>query len=167
MTEGITDRQLIIDQLARYAYTFDSHDADGWAAVFTDDGVFEVTQYGSDARMFQIQGSEQLRAFASSAPHLLHHITNVVFDELLPDSARTRAMVLGTWASPADGNPAIYTHGTYEQQWSKVQGQWRLAHQLFVSSGYDRVALQALAAAPMASEASGVNSNRSNLVAAT
>jgi hypothetical protein len=141
--EAIADQQAIANQLARYAYTFDAHDAVGWAGLFTDDGVFEVRPGTSDNPMFRIQGTEQLQAFASTAPQLLHHFSNLAFDELLPDSARTRAMVIGTWLSPTDGNPAIYTHGTYQQRWAKVEGTWRLAHQLFISAGYHSAALQA------------------------
>jgi hypothetical protein len=142
MTDTLADRQAIADQLARYAYTFDAHDADGWAALFTDDGVFEVRLGAGNPPVFRAQGAEQLRAFAGGAPQLLHHFSNLVFDELGAESARTRAMVIGAWVSPEDGNPAIYTHGTYEQHWSKVDGTWRLAHQLFVSSGYHRAAFQ-------------------------
>jgi hypothetical protein len=43
---------------------------------------------------------------------------------------------LGTWSSPEDGSPAIFTHGTYEQRWAKVEGTWRIAHLLFRSHGY-------------------------------
>jgi hypothetical protein len=142
MTDALADRQAIANQLAQYAFTFDAHDVEGWVGVFTDDGVFEVRLGPSDQPIFRVQGAEQLRAFASSAPQVLHHISSLVFDELLADSARTRAMVIGTWVTPEDGNPAIYTHGTYEQRWSKVDGTWRLAHQLFVSYGYHRAALQ-------------------------
>jgi hypothetical protein len=142
MTDMLADRQSIGDQLAQYAHTFDSHDAEGWVGVFTDDGVFEVRLDASDQPILRLQGAEHLRAFASRAPRVLHHISSLVFDELLADSARTRAAVLGTWVSPADGNPALYTHGIYEQRWSKVDGTWRLAHQLFVSAGYHDAALQ-------------------------
>jgi hypothetical protein len=92
--------------------------------------------------MFRIQGQDQLRAFVSNAPQLLHHITSLAFDELLDDSARTRAVVFGTWTSPEDGSPALYTHGTYDQSWSKVAGKWRLARQVFISYGYHKAAFQ-------------------------
>jgi len=142
---GSDDRQAIAEQLARYALTFDAHDVEGWVGLFTEDGVFEV-QLGQSAQpVFRAQGSEQLRAFAANAPQLIHHITGLVFDELLTNSARTRAVVLGTWASPEDGSPAIYTHGTYEQRWFKIAGTWRLAHQLFISHGYHGAAFQAAA----------------------
>jgi hypothetical protein len=142
MTDGLSDREAIAEQLAQYPHTFDSRDADGWARLFTEDAIFEVRSPGAETPMFRIQGFEQLRAFASNAPQLLHHITGLVFDELLTDSARTRAVVMGTWTSPVDGNPALYTHGTYEQSWLKVNGTWLLARQVFISYGYDKAAFQ-------------------------
>lgn len=133
-------RQAISEQLGRYSLTFDSHDVEGWVGLFTEDGVFEVRLGPSVQPIFRAQGAEQLRAFAASAPQLIHHMTGLVFDELLASSARTRAVVLGTWHSPEDGSPSIYTHGTYEQRWSKVADTWRIAHQLFISHGYHSAA---------------------------
>jgi hypothetical protein len=137
--DALSDREAISKQLTRYAYTFDSHDFEGWVGLFTDDGIFEVRLGTSDKPIFRAQGAQQLRVFATNAPHLLHHFNNLAFDELLPDSARVRVMVIGTWVAP-DGNPAIHTHGTYEMRWSKVEGTWRIAHQLFVSAGYHSAA---------------------------
>lgn len=141
--DHLEHRQAIAEQLGRYSLTFDSHDPHGWAALFTDDGVFEVKVDGRSEPVFRAQGAEQLRAFAANAPRLIHHITGLVFDEISPNSARTRATVMGTWASPEDGSPAIYTHGTYEQRWSRVAGTWRLACQLFTSRGYHSAAFRA------------------------
>jgi len=140
--DNLDHRQAIAEQLGLYSLTFDSHDSHGWAALFTDDGIFEVRVEGSSEPVFRAQGIEQLRAFVANAPRLFHHITGLVFDEISPNSARTRATVLGTWASPEDGSPAIYTHGTYEQRWSRVADSWRLAYQLFISRGYHSAAFQ-------------------------
>jgi 3-phenylpropionate/cinnamic acid dioxygenase small subunit len=136
MTDVLTDREAIADQVARYAHCFDSHDIEGWVALFTEDGVFEVSLIESGERYVRLEGAEQLRAFATGSPPVLHHISSLVFDEFDQDSARTRAAVLGTWSSPEDGSPAIFTHGTYEQRWAKVEGAWRIAHLLFRSHGY-------------------------------
>ena len=138
--DNVAHRLAIAEQLGRYCLGFDAQDADAWAALFTEDGIFEVRLTGMPQPIFQARGAEQLRAFAASSPRLLHHITGLVVDEVLPDSARTRATVLGTWASPENGSPAIYTHGTYEQRWRLVDGTWRLAHQLFISRGYHTAA---------------------------
>lgn len=142
MADDVTDRAAIAEQLARYAHLFDSHDVDGWVALFTDEGVFEVKLVGSDEPYVRLEGVEQLRGFADGSPRVLHHISGLVFDELRPDLAKTRAVVAGTWTSPVDGTPEIFTHGTYEQRWSKVDGRWRLAHLLFRSDGYS-TAMQA------------------------
>lgn len=133
--ENLAARLAIAEQLGRYCLAFDSHDAAAWASLFTDDGVFEVRLAGSAKPLFQARGTEQLRVFASHAPGVIHHITNLVFDAISLDSARTRATVLGTW-SPGNDGPSIYTHGVYEQRWTLVAETWRLAYQLFLSHGY-------------------------------
>ena len=130
MTDPVDDRQAIAVQLARYAHTFDAHDVGGWVELFTDDGVFEVRLRTSDTPMFRIQGAEQLRTFASHAPQLLHHFSNLVFDELLTESARTRAMVIGTWVLPADGNRPFTRTGSTSSAGprSKERGGWRTSY---------------------------------------
>jgi ketosteroid isomerase-like protein len=148
VTDGARDRAAIAEQLARYAQLFDSQDVDGWVALFTDDGVFEVRLVGSDEPFVWLQGVEQLRSFASGSPRVLHHISGLAFDELRPESAKTRAVVAGTWTSPANGTPEIFTHGTYEQRWSKIDDSWRLAHSLFRSYGYS-AAMQTPSASPL------------------
>jgi hypothetical protein len=110
MTDALPDRQAIGDQLARYAHAFDSRDVEGWAGLFTEDGVFEVRLGPGDQPVFRAQGAEQLRAFAGSAPRMLHHFSSLVFDELLAESARTRAVAFATWISPEDG-PSVRQWG--------------------------------------------------------
>ena len=68
--DTLAHRLAITEQLGRYCLTFDSHDADGWAAIFTDDGVFEVRLPPNPDPIFQARGAEQLRAFAANAPPL-------------------------------------------------------------------------------------------------
>jgi hypothetical protein len=138
MTDAAADRQAIADRLAEYGWTFDSHDVDGWVALFTEDGVFESRLEGRDAPLFRLHGTAELHEFATTAPHVLHHITGLVFDELQSDTARTRAVVLATWNSPADRSPAIFSHGTYAHRWSKVDGAWRLAEIVYFGRGYSR-----------------------------
>ena len=45
-----------------YARTWDTGDAAGWAALFTDDGVFEMVGVG-DLPGLRVEGSEQLAGF--------------------------------------------------------------------------------------------------------
>ena len=41
---NVEDRLDILQKIAEYAYTFDGKDAEGWANLFTEDGV----RYGDD-----------------------------------------------------------------------------------------------------------------------
>jgi hypothetical protein len=42
----LEDRFAILEAIATYSYACDSDDADGWASVFTDDGVWESRRRG-------------------------------------------------------------------------------------------------------------------------
>ncbi len=39
---SIEDKLAIHEVIARYSYTYDSNDADGFAQLFVEDGVFEI-----------------------------------------------------------------------------------------------------------------------------
>ena len=146
MSDVLLDKQAITRQMAQYVFTFDAHDVEGWVGLFADDGVFEVRI--GDTPFVRLSGTEELRGFVASSPPVLHHITSFVFDELLADSARTRAVALGTWSSPRDGSPEIFTHGTYDVRWTRDEVTWRIAHLLFVSLGYSSTIGSPAAMAP-------------------
>jgi hypothetical protein len=61
----------------RYARTWDTGDAEGWAGLFTDEGVFELAAVGGDPGR-RVEGREALTAFCrdytalSPGLHLLH-----------------------------------------------------------------------------------------------
>jgi hypothetical protein len=70
--------QLAIQQLyARYNHAIDFGDADGWAACFTPDGVFNGGPGGSQ------KGTEALKGFASGMAKQIkarHWNTNLIID---------------------------------------------------------------------------------------
>jgi len=39
---SLEDKMDILEVIARYAYTYDGRDADGFAHLFTEGGIFEV-----------------------------------------------------------------------------------------------------------------------------
>src|SRR5919108_5892377 len=43
---SLEDKLDILAVIARYAYTYDGRDADGFAQLFTEDGIFEVRYAG-------------------------------------------------------------------------------------------------------------------------
>ena len=96
------DRLAILDQIARYSYAWDGKDSDAYAALFTEDAVFEVFTRG-DKPVIHNEGREAIRRWARAThsgerPGLRppppdeqtrHNQSGTVFDELGEDAART------------------------------------------------------------------------------
>ena len=60
--DEVADRLEILQLEADYARTWDCRDADGWAALFTEDGAFELGSFG-DAPSYRFAGRERLARF--------------------------------------------------------------------------------------------------------
>jgi uncharacterized protein (TIGR02246 family) len=130
-----TEDMLAIQQaVARYSYTFDSGDADGWANVFTEDGLWEFYDIGASEPRTRLDGRDALRAFCNQrfserreGVTSYHHQSGVIFDELTADSARVRAMMIITVQMP-DEPPRLYMTGIYQDHWVKAADGWRLKY---------------------------------------
>jgi len=69
MDQAWVEKLAIQELCARYCHTIDSQDSEGWAACFTDNGVFEFDGWA-------IQGREALREYAEvHARTALNHIS--------------------------------------------------------------------------------------------
>lgn len=130
------DMLAIQQQVAWYSYTFDSGDAEGWANVFTKDGVWEFFAAGSTTPATRLEGHTALRDYCAQrygerreGVTSYHHQSGIIFDELTADSARVRAMVIITVQLPSE--PArVYLTGVYHDQWVKTPEGWRLVYRV-------------------------------------
>lgn len=121
----IEARLEIIELLSRYCHLVDSNEGDAWAALFTEDGVFDVP------KVIRLAGTAQLRSMpgvvaTQGAGKWRHQITNVVAepgDE--PDTAIVRAYGLATdWARGG----APFAFSDYRIILRRVAGLWRIAN---------------------------------------
>ena len=62
-TDDVADRLAILQLEAEYARTWDSQDADGWAACFTDDGAFEMGSVPGGLPAMRFAGRAELTEF--------------------------------------------------------------------------------------------------------
>lgn len=131
--QEIEDRLELLELEGRYARTFDSRDGEAWAALFTDDGVYQArgAAPGSPARP---TGRAQLAAYCSNAPydglHLMHMPQLTIDgDDAL---ARVHLEFRGTFhAVDADGqHPTVSMSGYYDVRYRRVDGEWRIAHRI-------------------------------------
>ena len=131
---SIEDRLAILDAIARYAHAWDDRDADTYADCFTDDAVFEAyIASDPEPHIRKVTKATILEwARGAHAGHLADRATKhtpngTVFDELGPDAARTRTMLLETVMRPEDGRPWLTNTGVYVDAWRRTPEGWKLA----------------------------------------
>jgi ketosteroid isomerase-like protein len=137
------DRLNILQKIAEYSHTFDSKDAEGWAKLFMDDGVWEMLNQDKDTPDTHLDGRDAIRAWAvnnhASRPNGMrsyHHQTNTSFDELTSENARTRTMVVITVHDMSEADrptgARVLLTGVYHDDWVKVSDGWYLKKRVLV-----------------------------------
>lgn len=126
------DRWQIEELMWRYARTLDSGDADGYAAVYAEDGYF-------DAGAMRIEGREALHKFvadlndsraqraASGEPvaGTLHMTANHHIEFTGADSATVHSYWVTMFPAAGPENPVrVGAAGRAEDQLVRVDGQW-------------------------------------------
>ena len=131
------DRLAILEQIGRYSYAADDQDAEGMVGLFTEDGVYERHEIGSQGPVYAVEGREALRGWAADAFGALpegvltrHHQRATVFDELTADAARTRTMMLLTSIGPGDQHPRTVSSGVCRDEWRRTAEGWRIARRI-------------------------------------
>ena len=131
----IEDKLAIHEMIAQYSHTYDNRDADGFAQVFVEDGVFEIFVAGQTSPLVRLQSRREIREWAAQRLQerdgrfiSRHYQSGILFDELSADSARTRTMVLVTHQGATEAAPRPTDSGVYHDRWRKTPEGWRLAH---------------------------------------
>ncbi len=110
---------------ARYcAYCDDNYDAEGIASLFTEDAVWDGGIRGrADGRQairdFFVQASQRL-------PFAIHMVMNPII-EVNGDQA-TGIWYLFQACTYAEGNRAFWGSGRYDEEYVRVDGEWRFQH---------------------------------------
>src|SRR4051812_30418059 len=76
---AVEDRLAILELEGVYARAFDSRDGAGWAALFTDDGIYQgrLLPGMNAAEVPYVQGRAALETFCTEAPFSGIHLMNV------------------------------------------------------------------------------------------
>ena len=132
---SIEDKLAIQEIIAQYSYTYDGKNAEGFAQLFVEDGVFEVFVPGKTTASVRLQSRTEILEWATQRLRertgrftSRHYQSGLLFDELTADSALTRTMVLVTHQGVAEAAPRPTISGVYHDQWRKTHTGWRLAH---------------------------------------
>jgi len=140
----LRDRIAIQEKLLyAYAYAYDSKDCVTWANLFTADAVFTadgvadgvagagpIKQTGRDA-ILQFCIARQKNVIGKIKTR--HNMTNIVFDQLTPNQAKTRTYLLLTWQKPGEMTPSAQEAGTYRDLIVKQSdGRWLFKERVLV-----------------------------------
>ncbi|MBW2367568.1 MAG: nuclear transport factor 2 family protein [Deltaproteobacteria bacterium] len=146
-----TDRLAIHELIARYAWTFDEGDVEGFVNLFTEDGIFESNIFIGKS----IKGRETVRAFcqymqqvfAKTKIQIRHRLTNIVIDSLGGGKAKARYYLLDVMSNPDDPTKTPYggvvpfhaTQGVYKSEMVKVNGKWLFSRVNVISDNGTKV----------------------------
>ena len=137
--DGLANRIAIGDQLAQYSYRWDSKNSNGFADLFTDDGVMERQVDGTVVSNSRVVGRRAILDYARTAHQgrladrqTRHHMSALVFLELSSDSAVTENMALITHQTADDPAPFISASGIYRITWRRTAQGWRIAERVLV-----------------------------------
>ncbi|WP_336951344.1 nuclear transport factor 2 family protein [Sphingobium aromaticivastans] len=129
--QEIADRLEIINLEGEYGPRWDSGDAQGWAALFAEDGVFEMVAAG-DMPASEFRGRQALARFCEDVT--VHyrglHILGVPSLQIGGDRARGRTHFhwVGFGNSGGDRHIQRQTSGYCEVDYVRTADGWRMAH---------------------------------------
>ena len=132
-TTEVLDRIAIADAVAKYSYTADARDLEGFLSLFTDDAVWKSYPAGSDEPATVLDGREAIREFSlnlyqqNAGIRTGHHQSGLLFTALTGDTASTQNMILLTRQAPGEDSPAVTVFGVYYDTWRKTPQGWRIA----------------------------------------
>jgi SnoaL-like domain len=118
------DRLDLIELMARYAWAYDTNDAPGFAATFTQDGVLEV--FGNELA----RGRDTMSAFLDSAVKMRgehgwqHRTDHHVFQNFDGQRCTVYSYYLMPESDAAGGNVQVRAMGYYVSHCLKTKGRW-------------------------------------------
>ena len=127
MPSLLEEKDAIRDLMFRYCFISDrAGDPDGWAALFTEDGIWDGAAFG------RIQGHEALRGFMTNATSggkagFRHNMSNILID-VDGDHAQARSYFL--LVQVGEEGPKPFYAGYYEDKFVKRDGQWLFSERI-------------------------------------
>ena len=132
---SLEDKLPIQEVIAQYSYTYDVQDAEGFAALFTEDAVWELFAAGATHPTIRLESRAAIHGWAMQRLHerrtrftSRHYQSSTMFETLTAKSARTRTMLLATHQDVTEAAPRPTASGVYHDQWRKTPEGWQLVH---------------------------------------
>ena len=129
--QRLVDKEAIQTMLVRYTHALDTLDADKYAAVFTEDAVFDMgreTRTGRAEIREIIVGLQKSRADREAAgtpvPKLMHHVMSNATLEMVSEHEAHHYAYWMTIIGSADDKYTVASMGHYEDVLVKRGGEW-------------------------------------------
>ena len=142
-TINLDSRLQIMENLAQYSYRWDGKDSDGFANLFTEDGVMERRVEGELVPGSRVEGKAAILDYARRSHQgrladrqTRHHFSALIFLELTADQAVTENMALITHQTAGSGRPFISGSGIYRITWRKTQQGWKMTSRVLSSDSF-------------------------------
>ena len=143
-SDTLIDRAAIYDVLTQYSYRWDSKDSDGFAELFTEDGILERRVNGERILSATVKGKDAILAYAKNSHQgrlsdrlSRHHFSGIVFIELNDATAITENMALITHQTENDSTAFIVSSGYYLNTWRKTEKGWRISKRVLKTDRFE------------------------------
>src|SRR5690242_6123597 len=110
---NVEDKLAIQDVIAQYSYAYDAKDAEAFAQLFVEDGIFEVIVPGESSPRVRLLSRAAIRDWAAqrhqfnAGSQARHYQSGLLFDELTAETASSRVMLLLTRQGALDAAPVL------------------------------------------------------------
>jgi hypothetical protein len=123
------DEQLKVQELNNlYAYYLDSFEIENWLALFTPDAYFDEREFDSGLHI----GHDAIRAYGEKIVDEMVYAVHLMCNHIIRDLTESTAS--GTIFAIVEGLAKSGLHARYqvkyEDNYSKVDGQWRIARRV-------------------------------------
>jgi 3-phenylpropionate/cinnamic acid dioxygenase small subunit len=120
------DKTAIAELIARYNFSIDHDDYQGWANCFAPEGIFDGMIGKFDAHRELDRFTTEVKRLSADSPNLRHYVTNILTD-VDGDTARSKCFLLMT-STTKEGGTKVVIAGEYEDQLAKHDGKWLFSY---------------------------------------
>ena len=132
---NLTDRLEIIELEGKYGPNYDAKNGEQWAALFTDDGVYQGRHLQGGTETNYIQGKENLERFCNSGPNSGIHYLSIPQISINGDLASSKIpFQFQGFRVDFYGN-AIHTevNGYYDVLYRRTNQGWKIQNRITVN----------------------------------
>jgi len=131
MNEGmsaalVADHVALMNLEGAYAIRYDAGDGEGWAALFTEDGVYEGREPAGTGTVTHVKGRAALSEFCSQPPVRGIHVLGVPHLEVHANEATGRSNFVfhGVLTDESGRDITRHLEGYYDIAYVRLAGEW-------------------------------------------